>query len=256
LEGRIVKRRLGFALHQLLLVIAVLAILIGLLLPAVQKVREAAARLQSANNLKHIGIALHSHQATYNRLPSGVDGNNFSASYHLLPFLEQEPLYKAITATGKGVDDKATRNWCVPVKVFISPLDDAPLEGKFGPTNYLFVAGTKPGLKDNDGVFYRDSKLSIVVITGGDGTSNTIAVVETLAGDATGRQARTSLEIEARAGWTAASSRGPSPSRAPSTAQSPMLTAAARAAWRRFGPGILPPGCSCATGLSIRRCRA
>jgi type II secretory pathway pseudopilin PulG len=174
-------RRRGFALHQLLLVVAVLAILAGLLLPAIMKVREAAARIQSANNLRQIGIALHNYVSVYDQFPSGVDGKNFSAHLQLLPYVESGPTYKKIMSTGKGADDEATRKLCVAVKTYISPLDDAPLDGKIGPTNYLFVAGTKVALKDNNGVFYRDSNTKVAAIT--DGTSNTFAAVETLRGN-------------------------------------------------------------------------
>jgi Tfp pilus assembly protein PilE len=175
------KRRLGFALHQLLVVIAVLAILIGLLLPAVQKVRELAARMASSNNLKQMMLAAHSYHDAIGTMPSGVDAKNFSAHMHLLPYIEQDVLYKQIIAVGKDADDKATRKLCVVVKTYISPLDDAPLDGKGGPTNYLFLAGTKPALKDNNGVFYRDSRIRLTDIT--DGTSQTATIVETLRGD-------------------------------------------------------------------------
>jgi type II secretory pathway pseudopilin PulG len=174
--------RPGFTLFQLLAVIVIIAILIGLLLPAVQKVREAAARMQSSNNLKQIGLAAHSYNDANGAFPPGCDAQNFSAAVHLLPYLEQDNLYKSIDLT-KSVDDKAnaTARKAV-VKTFISPIDSvAKVSDDYGPTNYLFNAGSKTDLADNDGIFYRDSKISIRDIT--DGTSNTLFTGETLKGD-------------------------------------------------------------------------
>jgi prepilin-type N-terminal cleavage/methylation domain-containing protein/prepilin-type processing-associated H-X9-DG protein len=188
--------RAAFTLIELLVVIAIIAVLVAMLLPAVQKVRESAARTECRNNLRQIGLALHSYHDRKKMFPPGYlsavapDNSDLGPGWGwaaiLLDDLEQTPLKKQISF-GLDIGDAANA-WprIQPLKLFRCPSDD--FEPTFVPANTVvevafsnFVAcfgsndiETNPGA--GNGVFYRNSKTRIADIP--DGTSNTILVGE------------------------------------------------------------------------------
>ena len=191
------SRRSGFTLIELLVVIAIIAILIALLVPAVQKVREAAARLQCINNLKQIGIAMHSYYGRTKTFPPGYSDTNANSNSdasldvgpgwgwaaYLLNDLEQGTVYSRIDFN-QNVGVSSICQTFMPV--FYCPSDQQlPTFTVYNTSavvaqgNYIAVNGIKetsfyPG--NNNGSFLRNKKFTIANIT--DGLSNTLFIGE------------------------------------------------------------------------------
>jgi prepilin-type processing-associated H-X9-DG protein/prepilin-type N-terminal cleavage/methylation domain-containing protein len=196
------SRRTGFTLIEVLVVIAIIGVLIGLLLPAVQKVREAAAQTQCGNNLRQIGLALQNYHDTAKSFPPGYVSNFDSVgndagpgwgwAAFILPQMEQQDLYNSIQFN-QGVETPANSSVRVmSLKLYLCPSDNAPptwTAKKYNSSgnpvgsicdvasaNYIGVFGvTEPGV-GGEGVFFRNSNIRIADIP--DGTSQTIMVGE------------------------------------------------------------------------------
>jgi prepilin-type N-terminal cleavage/methylation domain-containing protein/prepilin-type processing-associated H-X9-DG protein len=215
---RHLSQRRGFTLIELLVVIAIIGVLIGLLLPAVQKVRDSANRMKCGNNLKQLGLAMHNYHAAFDCFPMGITtvarfGDFFPSSvgeplskkefpyllHYLLPYIEQDSYFQALgppnfdnfyyDPSSNALFPAQANN--VTLSIFLCPSDSGPvLTGEswgFTKSNYL---GLFSGLNDGDGYsvpdpskramfqYAKTTRIADII----DGTSNTMALVEYLRG--------------------------------------------------------------------------
>jgi prepilin-type N-terminal cleavage/methylation domain-containing protein/prepilin-type processing-associated H-X9-DG protein len=212
------RSRRGFTLIELLVVIAIIAVLIGLLVPAAQKVRASAMRMQCANNLRQIGLALHNYHGTLERFPAGImapvgtqSGAIFPSSCPrcsnaplpgkwgswltwILPYVEQDSLYAQLDLNNReyAYCQGPTSPGANVVKTYICPADYVPKTTieygiySFGVNSYFGNAGTKAwpvSVASLNGVLYYNSSVRILDIS--DGTSNTLLAGERYSRDPT-----------------------------------------------------------------------
>jgi len=186
---------MGFTLIELLVVIAIIAVLIGLLLPAVQKVREAAARMSCANNLKQLALAMHSYHDTNSKFPKNAYGGtssgwnaweSFSASYKILPYIEQGNLYNKFSLSGSwstyynGPMQTRLAVFRCPSAI---PYPGNSSQGWNGPgSNYAWCSGSSiytawgGGASTFNGMIDIYTEHNLMEVT--DGLSNTLLVAE------------------------------------------------------------------------------
>jgi len=201
------RRRSAFTLIELLVVIAIIAILIGLLLPAVQKVREAAARAKCQNNLKQIGLAMHNYHDAYGRLPPGVSPGSGCCKgtwqVVVLPYLEQSAMFNGYVgySTGPELYSAQVNKDNVTTKrlsVLTCPSDETTTPtGGMTAHNYVINYGNTGLIRDSATAFVVVVKQYDTVAYGGapfkvaeglkltdvtDGTSGTLLVSETVQG--------------------------------------------------------------------------
>jgi prepilin-type N-terminal cleavage/methylation domain-containing protein len=201
------RRHRGFTLIELLVVIAIIGVLIALLLPAVQSAREAARRMQCANNLKQVALAIHNYESTHGRFP-GIGGGGdafagFSVHSRILPFIEGANAYNAINfslapqvSVGFQFQIREEQRTAAGIRIstFLCPSDPhASADGTYyannvavAKTSYAVNIGSGTGTTfdatvPTDGMFWIDSATRFADIA--DGTSNTMFLAEILVGN-------------------------------------------------------------------------
>jgi prepilin-type N-terminal cleavage/methylation domain-containing protein/prepilin-type processing-associated H-X9-DG protein len=189
------RHRDGFTLIELLVVIAIIGVLIGLLLPAVQKVREAANRARCQNNLKQIGLALHGYHDRMNKFPPGYacttawpnndSGPGWGWAAYILPDIEQGALYRQLDFTQSCASPTMASVVATSIKIYQCPSDVAVPNVPLGGTTVAWASyvacNGNDGVDDNTtpphtGVFICGQAFSIAEVP--DGTSNTLMVGE------------------------------------------------------------------------------
>lgn len=183
----------GFTLVEFLVVIAIIAILIALAVPAVQRVRDAAARAECQNNLKQLGLAAHQYHDARRSLPAGMRWDGARDRYrlsswltHLLPYIEQAPLWAATEAAYRESPSPFNNpphvGLATVVPLFVCPADGRGSQTQLAQrerltvalTNYLGVSGRD--VDRRDGVLFRDSRVRWADVT--DGLSHTLLAGE------------------------------------------------------------------------------
>lgn len=178
-------RARGLSLIEVLVVILIVGILLALVLAAVQSARRAALRAGCANNLRQMGLALHSYEASYGSLPGGSNGRGYSLHTMLLPYLELSPLYNGINFQ-QSVREAApgTPNHSVNrafVSLFVCPADAAPPTVITAPTSYAGNRGDGDRIETDRGAF-RSGGRPVRLSDFRDGTGNTAALAEWVLG--------------------------------------------------------------------------